>query len=53
MQFSQGRIAVALGHNAISLWRWKENEVLNTVHCEDKCILYPFKIKSYYYFNTA
>ena len=35
---------MALGHNAISLWRWKENEVLNTVHCEDKCILYPFKI---------
>ncbi len=40
--FFQSEIALALGHNFVSLWDWKKQEILNTVHCEDKCILYPF-----------
>ncbi|XP_033119459.1 WD repeat-containing protein 6-like isoform X2 [Anneissia japonica] len=37
---NSSHIAVALGHNSIELWDWRERVLLEDMHCEEKCILY-------------
>ncbi|XP_035825991.1 WD repeat-containing protein 6 isoform X2 [Aplysia californica] len=35
-----GTVALALAHNTVVHWNWKENKVSRTRHCTEKCILY-------------
>ena len=34
--------AVALSHNSVLHWNYQTDNILQVVHCEEKCILYPF-----------
>ncbi|XP_077992501.1 tRNA (34-2'-O)-methyltransferase regulator WDR6-like isoform X2 [Glandiceps talaboti] len=40
------QLAIALAHNSVALLDWKKSEVIEHVHCEDKCILYSACILS-------
>ena len=42
--FSQqdgNHLTLATAHNCVIRWDWKEQAFLETVHCQEKCILYP------------
>ena len=38
---SPAELAVVLAHNSVMRWDWRRRLVLQHVHCEENCILYP------------
>ncbi|XP_062614048.1 tRNA (34-2'-O)-methyltransferase regulator WDR6-like isoform X2 [Saccostrea cucullata] len=36
-------LALALGHNTVILWNWKQNQIVEKVTCVENCILYCAK----------
>jgi hypothetical protein len=34
-------MAVAMAHNQVTLWNWKNKRIVALVDCEVQCIMYP------------